>query len=290
MGRSGGPVVLGSAGGVQNPQGAIRIGPGDLILVQVFDAPELTAVDRVGMTGAVSLPLIGSVQLAGLTTTEASQAIAKLLTVGHFIKDPAVTVFIQEYATQGVSVLGEVRTPGLYPAVGPRKLLDLLAQAGGTNLTASSELTIRRRDGSEEEVHLDMTGNAKEMIAGNIDIDPGDTVIVPRVGVVYVVGEVVRPGGYVMQDSGSLTVLQAIALAQGHTMLASLNHVYILHRSTGQVQVDVQVKKMMEGRIADIKLSPNDVLYVPRNVPKEAALIGLEDTVRTLYALAYYTK
>jgi polysaccharide export outer membrane protein len=286
------PVVLGSAAGSSNPQGVLRIGAGDLILIQVFDAQELSSVVRVALNGTVSLPLVGSVKVAGLTPTEAADEIANLLKAGKFITNPAVTIFIEEYATQGVSILGEVRTPGLYPAVGPRMLLDLLAQAGGANLTASSEITIRRRDGTEQQIHLDMTGSAKEMLASNIDINPGDTVIVPRIGVVYVIGEVVRPGGYIMQDSGNLTVLQAIALAQGHTTLASLNHAIILHREPGHqtVQTDVPVKKIMEGRVHDIALQTNDVLYLPRNIGKEAAFIALEDGVRGLYALAYYTK
>jgi polysaccharide export outer membrane protein len=287
-----GPIVLGSASGPATSESAIKIGPGDLVMVQVFDIPELTQVVRVSWNGLVSLSLIGSIKIDDLTTSEAADLIISRLKEGHFIKSPEVSVFIQEYATQGVSVLGEVRQPGLYPAVGPRKLLDLLSQAGGVTPAAASEVTIRRRDGTEQHVNIDMSGTANQMIAANVDIDPGDTVILPRVGVVYVVGEVVRPGGYIMQDSGSLSVLQAIALAQGHTTLASLNHAIILHREGGRetVRTDVPIKKILQGRQPDIQLTANDVLYLPRNVPKAAALIGLDDTVRGLTALAYYAR
>ena len=123
-------------------QSAITIGPGDLIDLTVFDVPELVLKVRVDANGVVSLPLMGDVKLAGMTVRDAQRFIARELVEHQMVKEPQVSLFIEEFATQGITVYGEVNTPGIYPLMGPHQLYDVISAAGGLTLKSGRTVTI----------------------------------------------------------------------------------------------------------------------------------------------------
>jgi polysaccharide export outer membrane protein len=257
------------------PDTTLRLGAGDLIEVSVYNVPELTSKARVSNNGDVYLPLVGYVHVEGLTTDEAQGVIEKKLSDGGFVKGPHVTVFVDQYASQGASVLGEVARPGVYPMLGQVRLFDLISAAGGLTDKAGNSVTITRRNQPDKPVSLALARNLSDSPLANVEMSPGDTVVVRKADVVYVVGDVARPSGLLL-DRGTLTVLQAIALAGGTTRTSKLNGTRILHKGPdGITEKHVELKKILEAKIPDVALNPDDILFVPSSSIKAA----LQDNV-----------
>ena len=195
---------------------ALRISAGDLLAVDVFDTPELSAKLRVNEKGDIDLPVAGSIHVEDLTAERAAAEIENLLRNDNILKHPHVEVFIQEYATQGVSVLGEVKNPGIYPELGSHSLLDFISVAGGITPTAGKAVTITHKNDPNNPTIVQLDNNGPEVAKrGALVILPGDTIIVSRSGIVYVIGDLGKPGGFLIENNQHLTALQAIALAQG---------------------------------------------------------------------------
>ncbi len=246
----------------------IRIGPGDLLHLEVFDVPELTQGVRVSDTGDATLILLGSLHLAGLTAAEAQALIEDRLQKGNLILDPHVSVIISEYGTQGVSVLGEVRKPGVYQVLGTRNLLDIISEAGGTTPFAAPEATVKRR-ASPEKFTASLSNDPAQLLAHDVELRPGDTVIIPKAGIVYVLGDVGRPGGYIMQNNGRISLLQAVAMAQGVNRTAARKHTRLLRKTTSGVDETIlDLKRVLEGGAADPELQPEDIVYIPPSTAK----------------------
>jgi len=190
---------------------SLKIAPGDLLHITVFDVPEMTQEVRVGANGKAQLALIGDIALAGMTGQEAAETIARELRNKKLLLSPQVNVLVKEFASQGVSVTGEVQHPGIYQVLGSRTLLDLISMAGGLTNLADTRITVQRRGAAEEKVTVKLkTDDPEASLANNVQIYPGDLILVPRAGIVYVLGDVNRPGGFVMQDSGKITLLQVL--------------------------------------------------------------------------------
>jgi polysaccharide biosynthesis/export protein len=258
-----------TAAGTEGIQSRLPIGPGDLLNVTVFDVPELAQTLRVSDTGDATFQLIGSLHLSGLTTDEARILVAHKLKEGNFIVDPQVSVLISEYSTQGVSVLGQVQKPGVYPVLGSRSLLDIISEAGGTTSTAGPDVTVKHLDGSTATVKL--TKNAQASLATDFEVLPGDKVIIPRAGLVYVIGDVGRPGGFLMENDGKMSILQAVAMAGGTNRTASMNHSRLIRKTaTGYAEISVPLKTLLQGNGGDMQLESEDILYVPTNAMKSA--------------------
>src|SRR5712692_6837231 len=192
----------------QPSRSVLLIGGGDLLKVSVLGVPESDQEVRVDEAGNISLNFLGSVHVAGLSTTAAQDLIAKQLVAGGFFTRPQVSVFSKEYATQGVSVLGEVQKPGVYPLLGSRRLCDVLSMAGGTSPKAGRIVSVTHRDHPESARSVLLSNDANESAKSNIEVFAGDTVLVSRAGVVYVVGDVKRPSGVTMDNGTDMTVLQ----------------------------------------------------------------------------------
>lgn len=258
----------------------LKISGGDLLLIDVFDTPELSAKLRVSEKGEIALPVGGGVLVAGLTAEEATSRIEQRFRDNKILKNPHVSVFIQEYATQGVSVLGEVKNPGVYPVFGAHGLLDFISTAGGVTAVAGKAVTITHK-GDPEHPQIVQLDNAPDMaVRAGVDILPGDTIIVPRSGIVYVVGDFVRPGGFLIENNDRLTVLQAMALAQGANRTASLNHAKLIRKTTsGRREIPIELKKLLAGKRDDVRLEDGDILFVPSSEVKAMAYRGLEATV-----------
>jgi polysaccharide export outer membrane protein len=245
---------------------AVRLGAGDLIEVSVYNVPDLDTKLRVSTTGDVYLPLIDYVHVAGLTIDEAEAVIERRLDRGGFVKNPHVQIFVQEYNSQGASVLGEISKPGIYPVLGDQKLFSLISAAGGLTDRAGKSITITHL--GQSPVTVPISHNIEDHPESNVVVLPGDIVTVRRADIVYVVGEVNRPSGFLM-DSGHLSVLQAIALAGGTNSTAKLNAARIVRKGpAGLIVVPVQLKKLMEAKISDLPMQADDILFVPTSARK----------------------
>jgi polysaccharide export outer membrane protein len=241
----------------------LRLGAGDLLEVGVYNVPELTTKARVGNSGDVYLPLIDYVHVGGLTVEEAQTLIAKRLEDGGFVRNPHVTIFLDESPSQGVTILGEVFKPGIYPLLGDRRLYDLISAAGGFNPAAGRKVSIIRQHSATGPITVNLPRNLADDLEDDIEIFPGDTITVPRAPIIYVVGDVGRPAGLLV-DNGSLTVLQALALAGGPNHTAKMSGVRIIRKGpSGMTETRVPLKRMLEAKSPDITLQADDILFVP---------------------------
>jgi polysaccharide export outer membrane protein len=248
------------------------VGPGDLLRITVLGAQDFDQELRVSSSGNATLALIGSVHIAGLTTEQAGELIRKRLIDGGFFSDPQVAIFEKEYATQGVSVLGEVQKPGVYPLIGPHRLFDVLSQAGGTTPKAGMQVTITRQNDLHSPQVVTMSS------------DP----LKNNEAIIYVVGDVHKPSGFVMESSG-MTVLQALAMAEGPNGTAALNVSKIIRRGpSGPSEVHIDLKKMLAAKAPDLRLEADDILFVPRSAAKNAGVQTLDAIVRVATGVAVY--
>jgi polysaccharide biosynthesis/export protein len=261
-------------------QSAITIGPGDLFDLTVFDVPELVLKVRVDSSGGVSLPLLGDVRLAGMTVRDSQRLIARELVARQLVKDPQVSLFIEEFATQGVTVYGEVNTPGVYPLMGPHRLYDAISAAGGLTMKAGRTVTILHA-GHRDHPEVITLSNETSIGRSDVRIYPGDTIIISKAGVVYVLGEVNKPGAFVMENNTSMSLLKATALAGGTTKIASLKHALILKESPqGPVQTEVSLDKISHGKASDLQLHAEDILFVPLSNLKNYGTMGMQGAIQ----------
>jgi polysaccharide export outer membrane protein len=264
----------------------LRLGPGDLIEVGVYNVPELATKARVGNTGDVYLPLIDYVHVGDLTVEEAQALIQKRLEDGGFVRGAHVTIFMDESASQGVTILGEVLRPGIYPAIGERKLYDLISAAGGFSAAAGRKVSVIRANVPSGAITVNLPRNLADDLQDNIEIHPGDTITVPRAPVIYVVGDVGRPAGLLV-DNGSLTVLQALALAGGTNHTAKMSRVCIIRKGpAGMMETRVPLKKMLEAKAPDINLQADDILFVPLSGARVAAGQAMQAAISAATGIA----
>ena len=267
----------------------ITIASGDLLHITVFDVPEMTQEVRVGANGKADLALIGATKVAGLTAQEAAEAIARELRYRQLLLRPQVNVLVKEFATQGVSVVGEVQHPGIYQVLGSRSLLDVISMAGGLTNVADTRITIKRRGAGGQKIAVKLKNDdAEASLSSNVQIYPGDLVMVPRAGIVYVLGEVNRPGGFVMQDSGKITVLQALAQAGGASRGASLSKALLLRKNAqGYTTTKLPADKIERGRNPDLELQANDIVFIPNNKLKNI-LSGTQSVASSIGSASIY--
>lgn len=265
----------------------VVVSSGDLLEISVYGAPEYRYEVRVSSSGDASLPMIGNIKLAGLSTSQAESNIARSLQKHGFFNDPQVSVFVKEYATQGISVLGEVQRPGIYPLLGKRTLLDAIAAAGGTTPKAGKSVTITHRD-HPERPETETLSYVEGQTMSDRMLRPGDTVVVSKAGIVYVVGDVKEPTGIVMENS-HLTVLQAIAMAHGINPTAALKSAKLIRKVNGEPQeVPIPLNTILAAKAPDLALRPDDIVFVPSSTAKTATRRGLEAIVQTVSGIAVY--
>lgn len=253
------------------PNSNVKLGIGDLVEVAVFGVPDLSTKTRISGSGDIYLPLIDYVHVADLTSDEAQAMIQKRLEDGGFVRNPHVSIFVDESLSQSITLLGEVGHPGPYPATGERRLFDLLSAAGGLTDKAGRAVTIERRGPPEEKIQLQISSNLAEDDKSNVDVFPGDTVFVSRAGIIYVVGDVNRPSGFLIEDN-NLSVLKALALAGGSTRTSALSKTRILRQTPNGIQeIPINLKKVLYAKAPDMALVKGDVLFVPGSAAKAAA-------------------
>jgi polysaccharide biosynthesis/export protein len=271
-GRSPGPPV------VQD----YKIGPADVLVVSIPDAPEFGGKFRVSDSGAIEIPGVSSpIHAEGQSPTELARSIREALMDAKQLRDPRVNVFVDEYHGRTVTILGAVTKPSVYPLARRTNILEALSLAGGTLPNSGNTVTIVRGAASSEATNT-AAGSVQILrmsdlvsgkdLAANTEVRNGDVVSVSSAQLIYVVGAVIKPGGYTMSDPGSgVSVVQAVALAEGLKGVAS-NRGLIVRQSTSEnarIEIPVDLRQMMAGKTADILLAPNDILYVPASGAKQ---------------------
>lgn len=294
--KPGAGVATGSSGLGTVPEdfSKLTLAPGFLVSLNVLDDADFGGIFRVDQQGEITVPILGTMQVAGETVTEVRVQIRSKLLEDRFLKDPQVNLSVVEYTPPEITIMGEVASPGKYPLLSPRKLVDVLSLAGGLTLTAADEVQITSASAEHKTILVHYSRRTNPQAVEGVIARPGDTIQVKRAGIVYVLGAVTRPGGFVMQEEGTLSVLQAIALAYGTTNLATNNKIYIMHQNAdGSVaNVAVNYKKMTRGKCADVQLHAADVLFVPTSKLKtfytntqqlmnQAAMVGLYSATGT---------
>lgn len=287
---------------------AYILGPEDQITIRVLDAEEIDSKPvRIDSAGFIRLPLVGNIRAGGLTVDQLEAELAGKLKT--YVKQPQVAVSVTEFRSQPVSVIGAVKLPGVHQVQGRKTLLEVLSMAGGIDPEAGHSIKITRRkqygpiplktatpdaSGDFTVADIDLTSilearNPQE----NIEVKPYDVITVPRGQLVYVMGQVRRPGGFVLRQRESLSALQALSLAEGLDRAAAPQNARILRTVDGaqqRTEIYVDLKKILAGKSSDVPLMPNDVLFIPNNASKSALIRGLEAAIQVGTGVAIYRR
>ena len=261
------------------------IGLNDLVAVSVYDAPEFTRTVRVGGDGYLRLPMLKQrIKASGLMPAELEGAICDALKNEGLIVDPFVTVTVAEYNSRPIAVMGAVKHPLTFQAIGPVTLLDALARAEGLSSEAGSEILVSRPQIAADGKASSLTQRipVKVLIDGansesNIRLTGGEEIRVPEVGKVYVLGNVKRPGAYIAQENPETSVLKALAMAEGLLQYSGKKaYIYRREASGDRRDIEIDLGKMMDRKSPDMPLLANDILYVPDAKGTRAGIAALE--------------
>jgi polysaccharide export outer membrane protein len=289
-------------------KGGYILGNGDQVSVRVFGADDMPErPTEVGPDGNISLPMVGKVHVSGVSVRDAEDDLTKRYK--KYFKEPEITVTVTDYRSQPVTVVGAVNAPGVVQLRGPTRLMRVLSQAGGLKPEAGDKVLITRRlpdqgtattppPTATATTGLPTESNSSfylkeidllKIIDGtdpsaNMIVEANDLITVPRAKMVYVIGDVGRPGGYVLDGhSSKLTVLQAVALAGGVNKSAAYGSTRILRPSTGgdapRPETQIDLKKIMSSKAPDIPLHADDILYVPNSLTKAVTARSIEAAV-----------
>lgn len=282
------------------------LGPGDQITVRAVNLEEIP--DKpipIDLNGDIRLPMIGRLRVSGLTVAQVESEMTKRLKT--YVLHPDVSVSVAEFRSQPVSVIGAVRNPGVQQLQGRKTLVEMLSLAGGLDSNAGTTLKITRhsewgpiplpnatRDPSGQfsvaEVNLKSVLEAKNP-EENILVKPHDVISVPQAETVYVVGQVQKAGGFLLNGREQVTVLQALSMAGGLDRAAKPQNAKILRRAAGiseRTEIAVNLTRILEGKTPDVPMRADDILFVPSSVSKSAGLRALEAAVQTATGVAIW--
>jgi polysaccharide export outer membrane protein len=286
-------------------KGSYVLGSNDRIVVRCLNADEFSQTPvRIDTDGQVTLPFVGRVELGGLTVSDAEKQLTDRLS--KFIQHPQIQLNVVDSHSQPVAVFGAVRNPGAYQLEGRKTLAEVLSMAGGLRPDAGRTLKLTRRaewgpiplptpdqrtTGNVRVVEI----NVEELVRGrgpfaDIEVQPHDVISVSQAELVYVVGQVRKPGGFAMSGWGDFTVLQALSMAEGLDRSAAPKKAKILRKdgTSGRVEVPVDLARILSGHAPDTPLLSEDVLFVPNNAAKNAGMKALDVTIQTITGLAIY--
>ncbi len=263
------------------------IAAGDTVTVQVFDTPELSTRALVSQSGEIPIPLLKSFHIAGLTSLEAAAAIAHEFKHRNFLRDPNVLVTVQQ-AGKGITVAGEVRSPGVYPIYGKHRLIDVVTRAGGPTDNAAHVIEVAG-PGPDQIQRVIWDPTFQENPASRVYLEAGQTVMVGKCGVVYMGGNLTRPAAYPLCGSRHTTLSEAIALAGGVKGSSSANKSVLLRTEQGTRTVrTVQVEDILRGKSPDFTLYADDILYVPGSGFKATAKVLAQSALGFAAAVGAY--
>lgn len=283
------------------------LGPGDLISLHVTDLDDVSDKPvRIDPSGTIDLPLVGRVQAAGITVEQLRSELSKQLT--KYIQSPQIAINVVEYHSQPVSVLGAVNTPGIQQLQSPKRILDVISVAGGLKAEAGSRLTITREmrwgalplpnarlDSSGQfsiaEVNLDELTKSQNP-RNNILVLPNDTLSIPKAEIVYVLGEVKKSGGFPLVSHERISIIKALALAEGLDRDAAPKRARIVRASEvsteNSKEVPVDIAQILAGKAPDVELSADDVLFIPNNAARSATRRAAEAALQIATGVVIY--
>jgi polysaccharide export outer membrane protein len=257
------------------------IGANDLIALSVYGAPELTRTVRVSDEGTIRLPMLKQrIAARGLMPAELETKIATALSEEDLLVDPAVTVTIAEYHSRPISVAGAVKQPVIFQAIGKVTLLDALSRAGGLTMDAGGEILISRPGKDSVIQHVRVNGLIDSADpALNLLLEGGEEIRVPQIGRVFVMGNVKKPGAFRIEDGMGMTVLKALAMAEGLAPYATKVAYLYRHKDGISEEVPVDLRKILDRKAADVVLSASDIFYIPDNRKERIAMGVIDKTV-----------
>ena len=264
---------------------AQKIGPRDLIAIQIYDSPELTRAVRIGADGFLRLPMLKQrIKAEGLMPNDLEVVIAKALEDEGLIVDPFVTITVAEYSSRPISVAGAVRAPLTFQASSPVTLLEAITRAGGLTAEAGPDILISKTqpgpDG--EQTSLIQRVPVKALIDAadpdsNIRLTGGEEIRVPDAGKIFIVGNVKKPGAFAVLDGAESSVMKMLAVAEGLAPFAGKQaYIYRREANGSKNEIPIELGKIMDRKAPDAMLLPNDVLYVPDNRNKRLGIATLE--------------
>jgi polysaccharide export outer membrane protein len=282
------------------------LGPEDTVQIHVLHVEEIGAAPyAIDLRGNMNLPRVGKVHAAGLTLDLLEAELATRFK--EFLQEPVVSVAVAEYHSQPISVLGAVSNPGVHQIRGRKTLFEVISEAGGLKPEAGNTIKITRRNAcgliplpgvtadSSGQFNVASVSIRSVMEAQNpledIAVKPNDVITVPKADLIYVVGAVNRSGGFVLSEKSNMSVLEALSLAEGLQRTAGPSNAKILKAALGsssRTEFAIDVKKIMEGKEADVPLGANDILFIPTSAAKSASLRALEAIVQTGTGIAIY--
>jgi polysaccharide export outer membrane protein len=285
---------------------AYVLGPDDQITIHALLVPEIAEkAIRIESDGWINLPLAGRVKAGGVTASQLEQAIVERLKV--YVEQPQVSIDVTEMKSQPVSVLGAVKNPGVHQLRGPKSLVEVLALAGGVEADAGYSVRIARhvnqgtlplpnaqRDATGQfvvaEVALEDVMSGRQL-ASTLEIQAHDVITVPRARLVYAIGEVKKPGGFVLRERQSVSVLQVLALAEGLSRTAGAGSARVLRPNPAggqREEIPVNLNQLMAGKCADVALEPDDILFVPNSLAKSGLVRAMEAAIQVGTGMAIW--
>lgn len=252
------------------------VAPNDLLGISVYDAPELTRTVRVDADGTVTLPMLRKPLAAqGLLPRQLEAAIAGALREEEILVEPLVKVTVVEYFSRPISVVGAVRRPVTFQAIGPVTLIEAIARAEGLTDFAGREILVSAAGGVRRIAVKDLLENADPQ--ANLSMTGGEMVRVPEAGKVFVLGNVRKPGGFPVRDAAEFSVMKAIAVAEGLAPFsAKAAFIYRKDPDGAPRELPVELEKILKRQAPDPVLEPNDILYIPDNNGKRLGVAALE--------------
>ena len=275
-------------GGVPMPT---AISANDFLDVSEYHTPEFHSSVRVSAAGTITLPMIGEVHVGGLNEPQAARAIEAALVSKGMLLHPLVSVLVTSSTGQDVSVLGEVARPGVYPFTVHHRLLDLISAAAGLSPSAGRLVNIYHRDDprTPHPVVLD-PGGTDGGAEHNPELSPGDTLQVSRAGLIYVMGDVIRPGGFSVDPAQGLTVVQALSLAWGPSQnAASTRAILIREQKGGRTMITLNLRRMLRGQEPDQPVYDRDILFVPDSTARNLLNRSIESAIQSTIGVAIYS-
>jgi polysaccharide export outer membrane protein len=271
------------SGTLSNAADEYRIGADDVLSISVADAPEFSMKCRVTEAGLIEMNgLSAPIHAAGQTAMELSHTIRQAFMDAKQLRDPKVSVYVEEYHGRTITVLGAVKNPAVYAMQKKTSVLDALSMAGGALPNAGSTITVVRGRASAEATGTEVGSvqiiDMNKLLRGenhsaNVEVKNEDVISVSAAQVVYVVGAVTKPGGFVMTTpSEGISVVQAVALAEGLRPIAAGHKGVVIRQSTSdhaRQEVPVDIDQMMAGKATDVVMAPNDILFVPESGSKK---------------------
>jgi len=266
------------------------IAPGDFLDVSEVHTPEFHSMVRVSPTGTVMLPMVHEVQIGGMDEQAAAHVIEAALVAQGMLRHPLVSVLVISYVGQDVSMLGEVMRPGVYPYTLHHRLLDLISAASGLSPSAGRLVIIFHRDDAKTPHPVVLDPDAADSANDhNPELAPGDTVQVSRAGLVYVVGDVQRPGGFPVDPVQGLTVVQAISQAWGPSQNAAMTKaILIREQKGGRTLTSLNLKRMLHGQEPDQLVHDRDILYVPDSAARTLWNRSIESAIQSAIGVTIY--